>query len=88
MSGKLSGMETINVRDLQKNLRQTLARVQRGTTLRVMRRRQAVAELIPARPSVAPKPWPDLRARAERVLGQRVVAPGAAEQLLAARGDW
>ncbi len=81
-------METINVRDLQKNLRQTLARVQHGTTLRVMRRRQAVAELIPVRPMAAPKAWPDLRARAERVLGKRVVTPGAAEQLLAARGDW
>ncbi len=80
-------METISVRDLQKNLKHTLARVQRGTTLRVMRRRQAVAELIPARPSVAHKPWPDLRARAERVLGKRVVAPGAAWQILADRGD-
>lgn len=88
MSGKLSGMETITVRDLQKNLKHTLARVQRGASLRVTRRRQTVAELVPARPTGAPKPWPDLKARAETVLGKRVVSPGAARQILADRGDW
>lgn len=88
MSGKLSGMETISVRDLQKNLKHTLARVQRGATLRVTQRRQTVAELSPARPSAAPKAWPDLRVRAEGVLGKRVVSPGAARQILADRGDW
>ena len=84
----MSGMETISVRDLQKNLKHTLARVQRGATLRVTQRRQTVAELSPARPSAAPKAWPDLRVRAEGVLGKRVVSPGAARQILADRGDW
>ena len=88
MSGKLSGMESISVRELQKNLKRTLARVQRGATLRVTRRRQTVAELRPVRPMNSPKPWPDLKARAESVLGKRVVSPGAARQILADRSDW
>lgn len=85
MSGKLSGMETISVRDLQKNLKHTLARVQRGASLRVTRRHQVVAQLTPVSATGAPEPWPDLRARAESVLGKRVVVPGAAEQILADR---
>lgn len=86
LSDKLSGMETITVRELQKNLRQTLARVQRGATLRVTRHRRVVAEIGPARPAEAPKAWPDLQARAESVLGRRVLSPGAAQQILDDRG--
>lgn len=87
MSDNLSGMETITVRALQKNLKQTLARVQRGASLRVTRHRQLVAEIHPVRPADAPKPWPDLGARAERVLGKRVIAPSASAQILSDRGD-
>lgn len=88
MSGKLSGMNTVTVRELQKNLKGALLRVQRGATLRVTRRRKVVAELGPARPTAVPAAWPDLKARAERVLGRRVIRPGAAEEILAGRGDW
>jgi antitoxin (DNA-binding transcriptional repressor) of toxin-antitoxin stability system len=88
MSGKLSGMETVTVRELQKNLKQALLRVQRGATLRVTRRRKVVAQLGPAQPAATARPWPDLRARAEGVLGRRVVKPGAADEILSGRGDW
>jgi len=88
MSGKLSGMDTITVRELQKSLKHALVRVERGATLQVMRRKKVVAQLGPAHPAGAPKPWPNLRARAESVLGKRVVKPGAADQILSDRGDW
>lgn len=88
MSGILSGMETITVRELQKNLKQALQRVQRGVSLRVTRRRKTVAQLTPAPASPPLKPWPDLRLRAEAVLGKRVVSPGAADLIARDRGDW
>lgn len=88
MSGKLSGMDTVTVRELQKNLKQALIRVQRGATLRVTRRRKVVAQIGPPQTGVAAKPWPDLDARAERVLGKRVLKSGAGDVILSGRGDW
>ncbi len=88
MSGKLSGMDTVTVRELQKNLKQALIRVQRGATLRVTRRRKVVAQIGPAQTVGATKPWPDLGARAERVFGKRVLKKGAADVILAGRGEW
>ncbi|MBI2517835.1 MAG: hypothetical protein HYV95_13105 [Opitutae bacterium] len=80
-------MNTVTVRELQKNLKGALLRVERGATLRVTRRRKVVAEIGPARPSAATKGWPDLRARAESVLGKRVLRTEAADEVLAGRGD-
>jgi antitoxin (DNA-binding transcriptional repressor) of toxin-antitoxin stability system len=87
MSGILSGMETVTVRELQKNLKSALVRVQRGATLSVTRRRKVVAQLGPAKATTSSKPWPDLRARAESVLGKRVLKSGAADEILAGRGE-
>lgn len=87
MSGKLSGMNTVTVRELQKNLKGALLRVERGATLRVTRRRKTVAQLSPVQPAGPVQPWPDLQARTERVLGRRKLATGAADEILAARGD-
>jgi len=88
MPGKLSGMDTVTVRELQKNLKGALVRVQGGATLRVTRRRKVVAQLGPAPVSPAVKPWPDLKARAESVLGKGVRKTGGADEILAARGAW
>ena len=88
MSGKLSGMDTVTVRELQKNLKQALIRVQRGATLRVTRRRKVVAQIGPVQTGVAAKPWPDLGARAERVFGKRVLKSGAGDVILSGRGEW
>ena len=84
----MSGMETITVRELQKNLKGALLRVQRGVTLRVTRRKKVVAQIGPPPPVAATAPWPDLAARAERVLGKRRLKTGAADQILAERGEW
>lgn len=87
MSGKLSGMDSVTVRELQKNLKGALLRVQRGATLRVTRRRKVVAQLVPAPVAEAAKPWPDLEARARGVLGSRKLRRGAADEVLAGRGE-
>jgi len=78
---------TITVRELQKDLKRVLARVERGQTLQVTRRRRPVAVLAPARP-VATEPWPDLDARARAVLGDRVVSPSPSELVTRDRGSW
>jgi hypothetical protein len=55
--------------------------------LSVTRRRKVVAQLGPAQTATPLKPWPDLRARAESVLGKRVLKSGAADEILAGRGE-
>jgi antitoxin (DNA-binding transcriptional repressor) of toxin-antitoxin stability system len=87
MSGKMSGMESVTVRELQKNLKGALERVQRGARLRVTRRNKVVAEIGPPRVSEPASPWPDLEARAKSVLGRRVLKRGAADEIIEARGD-
>ena len=77
---------SITVRELQKDLKRVLARVERGQTLQVTRRRRPVALLAPARPD-AIAPWPDLEARARAVFGDRIIAPAPSELVIAERGD-
>lgn len=87
MSGKMSGMETVTVRELQKNLKGALERVQRGAKLRVTRRRKVVAEIYPPSVSEPAAPWPDLKVRARSVFGRRTLKRGAADEIIEARGD-
>jgi prevent-host-death family protein len=77
---------SITVRELQKNLKRVLARVERGQTLQVTRRQRPVAILTPPRAAVA-EPWPDLDARARSVLGERVVSPPPSQQVAGERGE-
>jgi len=83
----MSGMDAITVRELQKNLKGALERVGRGATLRVTRRRKVVAELTPPQASKPKVDWPDLAARARSVMGRRILKQGAADEIIAARGD-
>jgi prevent-host-death family protein len=77
---------SITVRELQKHLKRVLTRVARGQTLQVTRRQRPVAILAPPKPSAA-EPWPDLDARAQSVLGDRVVSPSPSESLAGERGE-
>lgn len=79
--------KTVSVRELQQNLKRVMARVEQGQVIEVTRRRRPVARLTPVRPSAARAAWPDLEARAKAVFGDRLVAPGAAQGVLDARGD-
>ena len=71
MSGILPAMATVSVRDLQKNLKRALLRVERGESLQVTRRRRAVANLTPPSSVAKPEPWPDLAERSAAVTGGR-----------------
>jgi len=89
MYDKMSDMgeSTVSVRELQQNLKRVMARVERGETVEVTRRRRPVARLAPVRPSGVVAPWPDLEARTRSVFGARVVAPGGAEVIVEDRGE-
>lgn len=79
--------KTVTVRELQQNLKRVLARVERGETIDLTRRRRPIARLIPIRPAGPTEPWPDLDKRARRIFGNRVVRPAASEQLIKDRGE-
>jgi prevent-host-death family protein len=81
------GRASVTVRELQQNLKRVLARVERGETVEVTRRRKPVARLAPV-PSTGPvSPWPDLKARRRAVFGDRVIAPGGSNVVIEGRGD-
>ncbi len=79
-------MKAVQVRNLQRDLRAILERVEKGEALEIRRRGKPVARLVPAAPKPARK-WPDLNARARSVLGNRRIAPPPSEQLVADRGE-
>lgn len=77
----------MSVRELQQNLKRVLARIERGETVEVTRRRRSVARLTPVRPSRTVAPWPDLEARTRAVFGTRVITPSGADVVIEDRGD-
>ena len=87
MSDIMSDMRmSVTVRQLQKDLKRVLARVERGQTLQVTRRQRLVAILAPPRAAVA-SPWPDLDERARSVLGDRVISPPPSGRVASDRGE-
>ena len=89
LSYKMSymGRTTISIRELQQNLKGVMARVERGQTIEITRRRRPIARLAPL-PSAGPvSPWPDLAERTHAVFGDRVVTPGASAAVLENRDD-
>jgi len=89
LSYKMSYMKktTISIRELQQNLKQVMARVERGQVIEVTRRRRPVARLAPLRPTGSQTPWPDLDARARAVFGDRIITPGASQIVIEDRDD-
>jgi prevent-host-death family protein len=79
-------MKVVPVRELQREIRAILARVEKGESLEITRHGRPVARLVPAIPTRT-APWPDLDARARKVLGRRRVAPPPSQQLVADRGE-
>jgi prevent-host-death family protein len=78
---------SVTIRELQQNLRRVMARVERGETVEVTRRRKPVAHLAPVSPKGPVAPWPDLKARRRAVFGERVVTPGGSDIVIEGRGD-
>jgi len=89
LSYKMSYMAkaSVSVRELQQNLKRVMARVERGETVEVTRRRRPVARLAPVKPAGPTSAWPDLEARARAVFGDRIVIPGASQAVVDDRGD-
>ena len=70
---------TVSIRELQQNLKRVMARVERGETVEVTRRRRLVARLLPVKPTGLASAWPDLEARTRAVFGDRQIMPGGAD---------
>ena len=89
MSDKMSYMSraTVSIRELQQNLRRVMARVERGETVEVTRRRRPVARLAPVRPAQPTAPWPDLLTRTRAVFGSRIITPGGVDAVTEGRGE-
>lgn len=76
------------MRELQQNLKRVIARVERGETVELTRRRRVVARLVPARDEKPVPPWPDLEARARSIFGDRMLSdPSPSEMLIQDREE-
>jgi len=78
---------SVSVRELQQNLKRVMARVERGETVEVTRRRRPVARLAPVRATSPVSDWPDLEARTRAVFGRRVLSPGGSKTVVEGRGE-
>ena len=79
-------MKTVPVRELRRKIRAFLNRVEKGESLEITRRGRPVARLVPARP-IRAEVWPDLEARARKVLGPRRITPPPSQHLVTDRGE-
>ena len=77
---------SVSVRELQRNLKRVLARVERGQVIEVTRRRRPVATLAPMQAGETRSPWPDLGARTRAVFGTRVLASAGSDAVSEGRG--
>jgi prevent-host-death family protein len=78
---------TVSVRELQQHLKRVMARVERGETIEVTRRRKPVARLAPVKSREPMAPWPDLKARRRAVFGDRIVVPGGSAIVIEGREE-
>lgn len=83
----VSKPESVSVRELQQNLKSVMARVERGRTIEITRRRRAVARLEPLQPSIERAVWPNLEERTKRVFGGRILDPGGSAAVIDGRGE-
>lgn len=79
-------MVKVPVRELQREIRAILDRVERGESVEITRRGRAIARLVPAARAQA-EPWPDLTARARGVVGRRRISPPPSQQVAEDRGE-
>jgi hypothetical protein len=82
----IEGLEELDRRAKRSALRALRDKVRFELDLEDTRRGRLVARLVPARPTPA-EAWPDLAARARKVLGRRHVTPPPSQQLAADRGE-
>ena len=80
--------QAVSMRELQQNLKRVIARVERGETVELTRRRRVVARLVPVADDKPVAPWPDLEERSRAVFGDRIITPSPSEELIRDRGEW
>lgn len=85
MSCIMHDMRSVSVRELQREIKDILDRVEKGESVEITRRGRPVAQLAPAKH--APEPWPDLTARTRGVMGRRRIIPPPSRQLSDDRGE-
>lgn len=86
MSCIMYDMSSVPVRELQREIKAILDRVEHGESVDITRRGRPIARLVPAQRPPA-EPWPDLDARAQSVLGRRRVTPAPSRQISDDRGE-
>ncbi|MHB8513196.1 MAG: type II toxin-antitoxin system Phd/YefM family antitoxin [Actinomycetota bacterium] len=79
-------MKNVSARELQREIRSILDRVEQGESVAITRRGHPIARLVPAKPARV-EPWPNLDARVHDVIGSRRIAPAPSKQLLHDRGE-
>lgn len=87
MSCKMHDMKQVSIRELQRNLKAILERVERGETIEVTRRRRSIGLLSPPHAADGEGLWPDLDARAADVFGHQEIAPPPSLQVASDRGE-
>jgi len=72
----MSHMKTVSIREVQHGLKDVLARVSAGETVRITRHNRVVAELTPPRRRAALKKFamPDFLARTKVIFGEHVLS--------------
>lgn len=73
-------MKNVPARELQREIKSILDRVEKGESVQITRRGRPVARLVPTKP-LRTQPWPDLAARANSVLKDRLIQPPPSRQL-------
>jgi prevent-host-death family protein len=80
-------MKAVAVRELQREIRAILDRVESGESIQITRRGRLIARLVPATPAPT-EPWPDVAARTRSAMGRRRITPPPSRQLSEDRGEW
>jgi hypothetical protein len=82
MSVILSDMQVVTTREIQRDTRMLRQRILAGETLQWMLGKKVIGHIVPAQEIVAPKPWPDLQRRLQRIYRRPVGAKEPAASLI------
>lgn len=86
MSCIIYDMKNVPARELQREIKAILDRVEKGESVQITRRGRPVARLVPTKPART-QPWPDIDARANAVLKKRRIEPPPSQQLSQDRSE-
>ncbi len=79
-------MTTVTVRDLRYHFPEIEARLNKGETIEIRKRRKVIAHLHPVRPKA--ERYPDFAARAKKIFGNKMAPQTGTELVAEFRGDY